>query len=182
MAVLGQWALVGLKEMCICACVCVCTCAYKWGEGGLLLRASRVLFASPERPTGEILSGACLSRCFPHSACSIARKWVRGETYDYVCVYVCVSRGPVLSALRCFDCHDIMCLNTVTPSPHLTHTHTHPLSAFYFFFKGSAHQQGPLFCECRIFGFSSVPPFPPTPTPKTPTLTAFSLAYVFHFD
>lgn len=164
MAVLGQWALVGLKEMCICACVCVCTCAYKWGEGGLLLRASRVLFASPERPTGEILSGACLSRCFPHSACSIARKWVRGETYDYVCVYVCVSRGPVLSALRCFDCHDIMCLNTVTLSPHLTHT------LFLLFLSSSKVpriNKGPFFCECRIFGFSSVPPFPP-PHPKDP--------------
>lgn len=144
--------------------VCVCTCAYKWGEGGLLLRASRVLFASPERPTGEILSGACLSRCFPHSACSIARKWVRGETYDYVCVYVCVSRGPVLSALRCFDCHDIMCLNTVTLSPHLTHT------LFLLFLSSSKVpriNKGPFFCECRIFGFSSVPPFPP-PHPKDP--------------
>lgn len=168
--------------MCICACVCVCTCAYKWGEGGLLLRASRVLFASPERPTGEILSGACLSRCFPHSACSIARKWVRGETYDYVCVYVCVSRGPVLSALRCFDCHDIMCLNTVTLSPHLTHTHSHTPSFCFFFLlqRFRASTRAPFSVNVAYLAFHWCPHSPPTP--KTPTLTAFSLAYVFHFD
>lgn len=86
-----------------------------------------------------------------------------GDLWLFVCVceyvWVSVSRGPVLSTLHYFDCHDIMCFNTVIPLPPRTHTHSHTLFPLFLSSSKVPHiNKGLLFCECRIFGFSSVPP------------------------
>lgn len=97
---------------------------------------------------GKILSGTCLSHCFPQSGWSIAR---RGMELMILCMCVCVCksvclsayRNPLLSTLHIFDDHGIMCLQYSDYPP--THAHANSLSSFFLFFKGSEHQQGPPF-------------------------------------
>lgn len=155
---------------CVFDCVRVCVresegaCA-GWNVRLLACHHALVCICGEARRS-QILSGACLGRSFPRAACSAAGVGWGGEGFlGGTCdgVYVRVSAGlPLLSTLRCCDCHD-MCLNTVTPL--LTHAHSHArahtVASCIFFFHSSKvpHiNKGLLFCEWCIFAFSSASP------------------------
>lgn len=71
------------EDVCVYVCLCV--------QGGLL-RANRVLFASQERPKEVRSYLARASAAVSHHlhAPLPGRGRVKGESYDYVSIYVCV--------------------------------------------------------------------------------------------
>ncbi|MEQ2287128.1 hypothetical protein AMECASPLE_009342 [Ameca splendens] len=155
MTVLGLWGLQWSKKVFV---------PLQWGVGGWGFRGAVTcqqgsVCISRKAQRGEILSGACLGCCFPHSAYSTARRGGVEGRLIVMCVYVSCQLGSCPVNLRCFDCHDIMCLNTVTPPLCLNiHTHT-PFPLFFLLQRFRSLTTGLLFCERRIFGFSSLPTF-----------------------
>lgn len=114
--------------------------------GEALLHANRVLFASPERP-GEARSYlaralAAVSHTL-HAPLPVGLG--RRGGLMVMCVYVLCRQGSRPVNLRCFDCHDIMCLNTVTPSPLPQNSHTYPLYSTLSSSKVPLTDDGPPF-------------------------------------
>lgn len=110
-----------------CACLCVrerergSVCGVECEAFGVPSRSCLHLRRGPEKPD---LIWRVARPLFPTSCMLGCRGWMGwGGVPGRDGVYVRVSAGlPLLSTLRCCDCHD-MCLNTVTPL--LTHAHSH---------------------------------------------------------
>lgn len=107
--------------MCVCVCLCI----------------------SREAQRSKILSGACLGHFFPQSACSTGRSGVGGRdswlslcvcVRACICVCACVHVGrgtpPVNFTLFWLPWHNLPEYSDPAPFS-VTHTHTHPPSAFY---------------------------------------------------
>lgn len=109
--------------------------------------------------------------CMLH--CQEGREWgMRGETYECG-----ISGGPVLSTLHCFDCHDIMCLNTVNPPPPPLHPPcTHKDFPFSFLLQRCrASTEASLLLTLHIWLFIQFSFHPPPPPPCFGLPTFFTL-------
>lgn len=96
---------------------------------------------------------------------------MRGETYECG-----ISGGPVLSTLHCFDCHDIMCLNTVNPPPPLHPPCTHKDFPFSFLLQRCrASTEASLLLTPHIWLFIQFSFHPPPPPPCFGLPTSFTL-------